>query len=890
LDVAIRAIRNDEPNPETIAASRERVHARFFAATGAPEDENAPILGCEGIEKLLPAYRRGTLSAARTLLVRGHLAECANCRKLYARRGTLRLATTPWKRAAVDGSVAAPSNAAGKSARAFLLLAAAATIGMGLWLLSSTLHVGPERRLATVQAINGMLYRIDAERTDRLAPGATLSEGELVRAGDTPQSVLKLADGSAVELGERAEFSLESGHGDTTLRLNRGQIIVQGATSAANRLYVATRDCRIAVTGTVASVMTDVKGSRVSILGGQAQIAEKTGPKRLLSRGEQFTTSPTLSRIPIEQEIAWSRNLDQHLALLREMTELGKRWRELPSPALRFESPLFDWAPENAFLYAAFPNYGGTLSEGYRLFRARLDASPVLSQWWNANRLETKNDRLDAGFAALTELSTFLGEELVLTASRQGGVDHLVVLAELERAGLREWLDAHLQFPDGTPMPLTIVDTETLVSGALPASPAQGTLLLVTPTLLALSTSAEALRELAMRFSVDDRGAFATTDLGKRVAAAYETGIGLLVAADLKELGEAPSLADTPKAPTTVTSIPATGDDDGTTDATTDPEGALRFVEFEHEAQRGQIVNSGVLTFAEPGRGAAAWLADPAPMGSLDFVTAEASAVAAFVVRRPAAVFAQIFRRVPSSREARAALPEFQDIWDARMSEDLTEALGAELAVGLDGPMLPLPAWKVVVEVRDPERMERALERWASRFDESLKTRGAGSLSLEHDRLGARTAHRLEWVDGQFPIEVHYAFVDGYFVATPTRALLARAIDARTNGDNLLDSPHFTAALPRDGRSTFSGLICQNLVATLADTVVSLAPPSDPAQKRSLDAWAREAKPSLVAFYAASNRIEMVGSGDLFALGPEALALPALLRHILPESPDETRP
>ncbi|MGC4065727.1 MAG: FecR domain-containing protein [Polyangiaceae bacterium] len=908
LDVAIRAVRADEPTPETIAASRDRVHARLFAAPGTIETENGPIAGCEGIQGLLPSYRRGSLSAARTLLVRGHLAECANCRELYARRGKLRLATTPWKRAANLRDATSPSTNTSKKPRALMLLAAAVTLAASFWFLRSPLTIAPDSRLATVQAINGTLYRIDAAGTDRLTAGATVSEGELVRAGDTPQSVLELADGSAVELGERAEFSIESERGNITLRLNRGQIIIQATKPTTGRLYVATRDCRVAVTGTVASVMTDVKGSRVSVLEGQAQIAEKSGKGRVLSRGEQLTTSPTLALIPIEREIAWSRNLDEHLALLHEMTELGKRWKELPSPALRYESPLFDWAPETAFLYAALPNYGSTLNEGYRLFRTRLDASPVLRKWWDANRPEATNDRLDAGFAELTELSSFLGDELVLTASRPSGVDQVVALAKLERAGLPEWLDAHLTLPNGDPMPLSIVDPDTLISGTLPTSPDRGALLLVTPVFVALSTSSEALRELAMRFSVDDRGAFATTQLGQRVASAYGKGVGLLVAADLKELGDAPSpeggsgnpaasapsnpaasapsnpAANTPSNPAANTpSNPATSTSE-------DVAGGLRFVEFEHEEVRGQTVNSGVLTFADPGRGAAAWLSDPAPMSSLDFLTAETSAVAAFLVRRPAAIFGEIFRRVPTSQEALKEFPEFEGIWDARMTEDLAEALGAEFAVALDGPMLPLPSWKLVVEVRDPKRMELALERWTTGVSESLKTRNAGYLSLEQDRFETWTFHHLAWIDGKFPIEIHYAFVDGYFVATPTRALLTRAIEVRTKGDNLLGSPRFTSALPRDERGTFSGLVYQNLAAALAKAVVAIAPTPAPDGQRSLEDWAQDAKPSLVAFYAASDRIEMVGSGELFSLGPEALALPALLKHILPESVDEAKP
>jgi hypothetical protein len=756
-----------------------------------------------------------------------------------------------------------------------LLLAAAVTIGIAIWCLRSTLQLGTDERLATVQAISGVLYRIDDSGTNRLGPGATLTAGELIRADDAPQSLLRLADGSAVELGERAEFTIESGRGDTTLHLNRGQIIVQATKRTAGHLYVATRDCRVAVTGTVFSVLTDVKGSRVSVLDGSVHVAERTGSKRVLARGDQLTTSPTLSRIPIEQEIAWSRNLDEHLALLREMTELGNRFRELPSPALRYVSSLLDWAPENAFLYTALPNYGSTLNEGYQLFRTRLEASPLLRRWWQSNPLGTSEDQLDAGFDTLTELSSYLGEELVITASRGGDVDPVVALAEVKKPGLREWLESKAALPDGEALPLAIVDAHTLMTGPLPKVPTDGALLLVTPAFVALSTDPAALEELAIRFSVDDRGAFAMTALGQRVAAAYEKGISLFVAADLETLRDANR--STSKANPAANDVPI------------EPERALRFIELDHEDDRGRTVNSGVFTFGDQERGAAAWLKDPAPMGSLHFMTPEASAVAAFMVRDPATVFGEIFRQVPNSKDALTELPEFGAAWDARMSEDLSDALGAEVAIALDGPVLPLPAWKIIVEVRDREGMERTLERWATRVDGTLKARNSGTLSLEHDRQGTWIAHRIKWIDGKLPLEMHYAFVDGYFVATPTRMLLARAIEARSNG-TLLESPRFRATLPRDGRSVFSGLVYQNLVPALATAVNVVASDADLAQKRSLDEWARNSKPSLVAFYATQARIEMIGTGELFPLGPEALALPALLRHILPESLDAAKP
>ena len=40
------------------------------------------------------------------------------------------------------------------------------------------------------------------------------------------------------------------------------------------------------------------------------------------------------------------------------------------------------------------------------------------------------------------------------------------------------------------------------------------------------------------------------------------------------------------------------------------------------------------------------------------------------------------------------------------LRDDLAAALGGDAAVAIDGPLLPKPSWKVVVEVVDPSRLE----------------------------------------------------------------------------------------------------------------------------------------------------------------------------------------
>ena len=125
--------------------------------------------------------------------------------------------------------------------------------------------------------------------------------------------------------------------------LDRGNIIVEASDQGSGHLYVDTDDCRVAVTGTVFAVNHGHQG--LARLGDRGR-----GPGGLLRRrrtilapGQQTTTRPELAEVPVEDEIAWSRNLERHLALLHEIARVDREIdRELEGPGLRYSTDLLD--------------------------------------------------------------------------------------------------------------------------------------------------------------------------------------------------------------------------------------------------------------------------------------------------------------------------------------------------------------------------------------------------------------------------------------------------------------------------------------------------------------------------------------------------------------------
>jgi hypothetical protein len=348
--------------------------------------------------------------------------------------------------------------------------------------------------------------------------------------------------------------------------------------------------------------------------------------------------------------------------------------------------------------------------------------------------------------------------------------------------------------------------------------------------------------------------------LGERVLDAYRNGVSFLVAADLEMLSAA--------------------NVEGTRDGST-AKGPVHLI-FERKVVAGQSLNSGKLVFDGMREGLASWLAPPAPMGSLNFFTPQTSAVVALLMKRPAEVLKDITSLAPSGISALQQLAKVEAEWNVRLREDIAEALGSEVAFAIDGPLLPQPSWKLVVEVDDAVHLERGIESLLRRANQELHDTGAGKLLFEQEQVGAFNYHRVKARDSVIPFEVNYAFVDGYLVMTPTSALLSRAIQAHARGDTLAHSDRFKDILPQDGQTVLSGLVFQDLMSLVATTLDAAEVPVAPEFRQSFGKLSRGSKPTLIGFYGREDSIEMVGSGDLLPMGPEALALPDLLRHTFP--------
>ncbi len=827
LDRAISEIREESIDPADVRAAADRVWARLSSAAPAGASEEVEtIRSCADFQALLPAFREGRLSSARAMLVEDHLHECAVCRKALAAR--------PWVETI---PVRKPMSPVWKWAVAAAMVVA---VGLSGYLAYDRFAPGPPGPRATVQAVDGVLYKVAAGVSTPLAGGMAAIEGsEAVRTAKGSGAIIRLRDGSLVEMKERTELSLASRRDGVTIQLAGGSIIVQAAKQRQGHLYVSTEDCLVSVTGTVFSVNHGVKGSRVSVIEGEVRVAQGDRTS-VLHAGDQVATSAALTPVPVRDEISWSRNFDQHVALLNEFAKLQTKLEAMPGPALRYSSRLLGLVPGDAVFFASIPNLGPAITETNRLFQEQMQQSEVLRQWW-AEKMKSPEDqaKFEQMLARVRAFSDYLGQEIVITLSpgAAGRHEKPLFLAEVTRSGFREFLEqeiAKLAAESGGKANIRII-----------GSPAQAVatgdhelLIWLGNNLIAASSDPAQLQKVASGANA------AASDFKSQIAAAYAQGVSWLFCADMH----------------TLVSRSSSGDEG----AKLSGFGDVRYLVVQRKEVNGRAENSAVLSFAQPRRSIASWLAAPAPMRVLNYISADATLAVAALAKNPGKMLEDVASVAGSKYWA--GLSEFEAKTGVNFATDIVAPLGGEVAFAIDGPMLPVPSWKLVLEVNDPERFVATIGKLAAAANTQARAE-MEPVRLDKQAADGRIFYTL--TGGKPGFAAHFVFDNGLMIAGPSRDLLVRALQYGPTGYSLSRSPKFTALLPHDGHVNFSGMIYHNLGALVAPFAGAVQ--LTPEQRRSLEAVAPANTPTLILAYGEEDRIQLASSGSFFGLRLEQM-------------------
>ncbi len=759
LDRAAEMLAGDRPEPEAEEAILRRVEARV-ADYGTPE----VIDGCGGFAPLLGPYRRGELPEATVRLVRDHLRGCPACRNRIREavvRPPLRAVQPPARRIRWWRAAAA---------------AALVAVAWAGWRVATANPVD-----ATVAAGPGTVHRLAGGPSGRLALGDRIRPGDRVRIGREGGALLSLADGSTVELAPGTEIVLARLRRE--IGVAHGAVLVHAAPQLRGRLHVRTRDCGVTVHGTTFVVEAGLAGSRVGVVEGE--VAVRHGNRRtLLEPGQTLRTGPAAAAEPVVEQVAWSRDADRYRAMLRELAAFQREVAERARPfGVRYRSRLARLMPENTVLFLTAPDLPSRAAAIRETLEHRLETSETLARWWRETiAANGEGDEVMAMLGWFEALGRALGEEgaIAVTGGEAPETGATLLAAEVRDpaalAGLLEngpWTDG-----DEAPALVLLDDASAAVEHAAAVQ-----VVLVDDLLLA-SREGRLLREAAARASGTVPPVFPDTPLGRAVASAYARGVTWLAGLDGAVL----------RGDSTGEELPVL-ERLGVANARTL---VLRLSETDGL--------EGVAAFDGPRAGAAAWLAPPGPMGSLEFVSPRTVLAAAALTREGAAIVDDVLAILAAvDPDLPGELRRFEAEHGIDVHSDLGGPLGGEVALALDTPLLPVPSWKLVVEVRDPATLEATIERLVAQL-----AAGEGEAPTVRELPGEPGWHALVCGDRTLAV---WTYAGGYLVAGPAAGVVHDALDLWRTGSGLPASAAFRDLLPPDAPLDCSAVVYHDLDA-----------------------------------------------------------------------------
>jgi len=836
LDNATQSMRALKPNANDLSASAEKVAARLGVAFAENTDA---IENCSEMRPLLDAYRAGTLPLTRSLLVEAHLRECTVCyRRLHSGSG------------AVNWSAPRVMPARPKVrplAVAWAMAASLAVAAGGLFVYQAYWQVPPGVR-AEVQSIDGSASLITDGGDRILTPGAQLHEGDILRTGGASHAIVRLADGSTVEMNERSALGFSARGHNATLDLDRGALIVKAAHRKNGHLYVQTEDCRVAVTGTVFSVNSGIKGSRVAVLQGAVEVRH-AGVRSMVNAGNMFSTTENLTPEPLSEQVSWSPNRNEYLELLAQFSMLQHKIEKIPLPQPRYGSDLLNRMPADTQLYVSVPNLGDFVTQAKTIFDDQLKQSPVLQKWWNTGK-QDKTAELDELVNKLHDLSQYIGDEMVIVALKQQPGPGFAIVADVQRQGLAELLKQ--EFAKEGHEGLAVLDENGL--NAAPTG-GHGGYALVREKEVVFSNSIATLKTIDAQLNAGASG-FATGEFGQQITAAYNRGAGIILAANLQHMLEEMAGHGGQHATNFMQESGMTG---------------VRYLIAEHRQTNNGIDNHLNLQFAGNRQRVASWLGAPAPVGSLDFVSPNAALAVAGVTKDPASIVDDMMAMMSADGRKNDEFNKAQAELGIDIRNDLAGNLGGEFAFALDGPVLPTPSWKAVIEVKDSTRFQATLEQLVQSAATHFQGRDKHGIAINKTQAGGQTYFEVhDPASGALVAE--YTYGSGFMIIAPTRALLMEALQTHTSGNTLAHSSSFKALLPVDQNENYSAVAYQNLGPVLTPLLSQLnGGPADAIKKLAADSH-----PTAICAWGKDSRIEAASNSNLF--GFDFLTLGQLLK------------
>ena len=733
LEQALDEMRAEDVDAGQVETARARVWEKVTNAGGAV---------CAEFRQEFPAYlgNRGAgapgsmkeLAAGRRLLVEDHLSRCSSCRTRIAEmKGERTVAAMP-----VRSSSRWVRN--GMLAAAAALLIAVAYGGRDT--IDAIMAPGGPR--ATVVSAEGGLYRVGA---GALEAGAAIGDRDSVRTGPGARAVLRLPDGSTLDINEGTELFVAAAWSGQSIHLQRGDIIVKAAKQRRGRLRVLTRDSIASVKGTIFAVSAGVGGSVVSVVEGSVAV-DQPGKALILSPGDQAASIPSLAS-SVAQAVAWSPDSAYYLEVLASVAKIERELANYPVE-LRTNPSLLQYLPAGLGVYGAVPNPGITISRALALAEQQSPQNATFGAWWNSETGQELRQIADR----IQSVSPLLGEEIVFCVSVAGTTEPVPMLMARVQPGKRPELAATLQ--------------------RLFAEAGEAASYSISDDVIVVSDSASHLSWAAAHLGQGSASPFAAA-----IKERYQRGVGWLVGMDASSLITIAAEEDAPPV-----ELAAMMD--------------LKYLFLEQRAPAGAEENEATFAFQGPRTGMASWLADAGSGGAAEYLPADALLAGYVSTREPWQLFEELTVLITRSEpDFGRGLATLDEKLGAGFVQNLTAAVGTEAALAVTGLSTSGPTWVLASVANDQWVIDGSIVKLVEAFNAELGPDEQDKrIVLQQETAGGRTWNTLK--PGGVPLSITWTYDAGYLVAASDRAVAERAIATRIGGAQLVWSADFVGQLP----------------------------------------------------------------------------------------------
>lgn len=853
LNQAIDQLKSDLPVAEEVAGAEERVRKAIMLQRGPQNivpnagqnsSDASSWNSLEDYIAAIPQYLAKELSPAQTLLFEEESRSSIPLRRALEQARNQETSNDDANKLRRSGSFA------------YRWMATAATVAAVAVVALLALPELPsfnQAQLAQIDRVEGQLYQIVNGRLENLTPGSWIDGQQRIRSAGNSGALITLDDGSQIEIDERSELSLTRRSSGNRIDVSRGQILVVASPQGSGTLDVFTDEFTVSVTGTIFEVAHGAKGSRVSVVEGSVDVLMQ-GDTKSLEPGQVLDSRSEYLALTAAEEIAWSQNADLYIAMLQEVAALQQDIQAVIDSPPRYSTRLLDLVPEYTAVYMAVPNAPAKITDVYDVIRNRMQSSTTLSEAWAEFESTSEVGHLDEIMSWLQEIGYSLGEETVLAltthevvTSEGEGMGAPVILSEVDAEAFRASFNDQLAQIRATleaegldsEMEIAIVDD--------PADAVAGELsILLWEDILVASITPEMLTE--MQENLDNNGsAFVGSELHELLQYSYTQGTEILGAVDFPTLF-APLETDA--------EVEEGLDAIGLSNA--------EYLIAQHRLDGSASSITADFFFNGAREGLLGWLDNPGPMGSLEFFSTDTTFVAAALLKEPNAILEELGPiDLPDDFDAQAELDLFYSVMSV---------LGGEVAFGLDGPTLPTPSWKVVIEAYDEAFLQESIEWSIEQMNEyaAASEEVTGSVEIVAANVGGYSGYQVSlsiepgaMTDFDMaPIDFNYVYVDGYLVAGPDEALLDRALGFYESGSGLQTDPEFQELLSRDGYLDFSLLSFSRLGELVSDVLGSLPSTLTQEQQAAVSSIDMDVGPSISSVLALTDSMHLAHNGS----------------------------